>query len=98
MLKVQNNCGKPRAGRGRKAVLMLCLWMTLISVLSETQSVGIMWRKWDLKRKILVERADIVTWRSKYLKEVQEYRDNRHWMFYTHKTWTDRNLTIRKCW
>ena len=34
---------------------MLLLWMTLISMLSETQSVGIMWRKWQLKREILVE-------------------------------------------
>jgi len=77
---------------------MLCLWMTLISVLSETQRVGIIWRKCQLKRKNLVERADIVTWRSRYLKEVQEYPDNGHLMFYTHKKWTDSNLTFRKCW
>jgi len=50
--------------------------MTLINVLSETQSVGIMWRKCQLKRKILVDRADIVTWRSRYLKEAQNYQDN----------------------
>jgi len=43
-----------------------------------------MWRKCQLKRKILVERPDIVTWKSRYLKEVQEYRDNGHLMFYTH--------------
>jgi len=42
-------------------------------------------------------RADIVTWRSRYLKEVQEYRDNGHLIFYTHKTWTDSNLTFHKC-
>jgi len=59
-----------------------------------------------LKRKILVERADIVTWKSRYLKEVQKYWDNGHLMFYTcarahthtHKTWTDRSLTFCKCW
>jgi len=51
-----------------------------------------------LKRKILVERADIVTWRSRYLKEVQEYRDNAHLMCYMHKAWTDSNLTFHKCW
>jgi len=62
------------------------------------KSVGIMWRKCQLKRKILVERADIVTWRSRYLKEIQEYEDNGHLMFYTHYTWTDSNLTFRKCW
>jgi len=51
-----------------------------------------------LKRKILVGRADIVTWRSRYLREVQEYRDNGHLMFYTHETWTDSNLTFPRCW
>ena len=51
-----------------------------------------------MKRKILVGRADIVIWRSRYLKEVQEYQDNRHLIFYMHKTWTDSNLTYRKCW
>ena len=66
-------------------------------VIRNTKSVGIIWRKCQLKRKILVERADIVTWRSRYLKEVQEYRDNGHLMFYTHETWTDSNLTFRKC-
>jgi hypothetical protein len=59
-------------------------------VIRNTKSVGIMWRKCQLKRKILVGRADIVTWWSRYLKEVQEYGGNGHLMFYTHKTWTDR--------
>ncbi len=57
-----------------------------------------MWRKCQLKRKILVERADMVTWRSRYLKEIEEYWDIGHLMFYTHKTWTDNNLTFCKCW
>jgi len=57
-----------------------------------------MWRKCQLKRKILVGRVDIVTWRSRYLKEVQAYGDNGHLMFYTHETWTDSNLTFCKCW
>ena len=61
-----------------------------------TKSVGIIWRKCHLKRKILVERADIVTWKSRYLKEVQECWDNGQLMFYMHKTWTDSNLTFRK--
>jgi len=67
-------------------------------VTRNTKSVGIMWRKCQLKRKILVGTVDIVTWRSRYLKEVQEYRDNGHLMFYMHKTWTDSILTFCKCW
>jgi len=57
-----------------------------------------MWRKCQLKRKILVERANIVTWRSRYLKEVQEYHDNGHFMYYVHNTLMDSNLTFCKCW
>jgi len=33
-----------------------------------TKRVGFMQRKCQLKRKILVETADIVTWSSRYLK------------------------------
>jgi hypothetical protein len=51
-----------------------------------------------LKREIPVERADITTWRSQYLKEVQGYRANRHLILYMHKTLTDSNLTLYKCW
>ena len=43
-------------------------------------------------------RADIVTWRSRYLKGVQEYQDNEYLIFYMHKTWTDSNLTFCNCW
>ena len=51
-----------------------------------------------VEEKILVQTADIVTWRSRYLKKGQDYRDNGHLMFYTHNTLTDSNLTFRKCW
>ena len=33
-------------------------------VIRNTKSVGITWRKCQFKKKILVERADIVTWKS----------------------------------
>jgi hypothetical protein len=46
------------------------------------KSIGIIWRKCQLKRKVVVERTDIVTWRSRYLREVQECRDNGHLIFY----------------
>jgi hypothetical protein len=50
-----------------------------------------------LKRKIVVERAGIVNWRSRYLKEIGECQDNGHLMFYMHQTWTDSNLTLSVC-
>jgi hypothetical protein len=51
-----------------------------------------------MKRQIWVERADIFTWKSRYLKEVQEYSDDGHLIFYMHKTWPDSNLTFHSCW
>ena len=65
-------------------------------VIRNAKSVGFMWRKCQLKREILVERADIVTWRSRHLKEVQKYRDNGPLVFYM-QTWTDSNLMFRRC-
>ena len=38
------------------------------------------------------------TWKSRYLKEIQEYRDDGHLIFYMHKTWPDSNLTFHNCW
>ena len=67
-------------------------------VIRNTKYVGIMWRKCQLKRQIRVERADIFTRKSRYLKEVQEYRDDGHLIFYMHKTWPDGNLTFHNCW
>ena len=67
-------------------------------VIRNTKCVGITWRKCLLKRQIQVERADIFTWKSRYLKEVQEYGDNGHLIFYMHKTWPDSNVTCHNCW
>jgi hypothetical protein len=39
------------------------------------KSLGFKWRKCQSKRKILIERADIVNWRSRYLVKVKAYRD-----------------------
>ena len=50
-----------------------------------------------MKRRILVKQ-DIFTWSLRYLKEVQEYRNDGHLMFNMHKTWTDSNLTFCKYW
>jgi len=49
-----------------------------------------------VEEKILVQTADIVTRRSRYLQEGQEYRDNGHLCF-THNKLTDSNLTFHKC-
>jgi hypothetical protein len=50
------------------------------------------------KRKILMERADIVDCRSRYLVKIKEYRDKGHPIFYIDESWVDSSLTFRKSW
>lgn len=50
------------------------------------------------KRKILIERQDIVNWRSKYLVKIKQYREEGRSIVYIDETWVDSNLTFRKCW
>jgi hypothetical protein len=62
------------------------------------KSLGFKWRKCQLKRKILIERADTVDWRSRNLVKIKEYQDKGHPIFYIDKSWVDSNLTFHKCW
>jgi hypothetical protein len=62
------------------------------------KSLGYKWRKCQSKRKILVERADVVDWRSRYLVKIKEYRNKGLPIFYTGESWVNTNLTFRKCW
>jgi hypothetical protein len=62
------------------------------------KNLGFKWRKYQSKRKILIERADIVDWRSRYLVKIKEFRDKGHPIFYTDESWVDSNLSFRKCW
>jgi hypothetical protein len=39
------------------------------------KSMGFRWRRCQSKRKILIERQDIVNWRSKYLVKMKQYRE-----------------------
>lgn len=68
---------------------------TLRRVLRE---MGFKWRKCASKRKVLVERDDIVYWRFEYLRQIKSYRDKNVSIFYLDETWVDGNLTFRKCW
>jgi hypothetical protein len=59
--------------------------------------MGFKWRKCQSKRKLLIERADIVAWRSKYLVKKKQYREEGRPVMYV-ESWVDSNLTFRKCW
>jgi hypothetical protein len=62
------------------------------------KSLEFKWRKCQSKRKILIERADTVDWRSRYLVKIKEYREKGHPIFYFDESWVDSNLTFRKYW
>ena len=56
------------------------------------------WKRFGTKRKILIEHPDIVYWRSKYLRTMKKYRDERRNIIYIYETWMDNNLTFSKGW
>jgi hypothetical protein len=60
--------------------------------------MGFKWRKCQSKHKILIERADIVEWRSKYLMKMKQYWEEGCPILYVDESWVDSNLTFRKCW
>ncbi|XP_054283210.1 uncharacterized protein LOC129000275 [Macrosteles quadrilineatus] len=68
---------------------------TLRRVLKE---MGFRWKKCKSRRKVLIERNDIVNWRCKYLREIKKFRENGRKIFYLDETWVDGNLTFKKCW
>jgi transposase len=60
--------------------------------------MGFKWRKCQSKCKFLIERADIVAWRSKYLVKMKQYQEEGRPILYVDEPWVDSNLTFRKCW
>ncbi len=58
--------------------------------------MGYIWKKVQNKRVVLLERADIVDWRSRYLVQMKHFREEGRELFYLDETWIDSNLTTRK--
>jgi hypothetical protein len=50
-----------------------------------------------VKTQILIERADVVEWRSKYLMKMKQYQDEGCPVLYVDESWVDSNLTFRSC-
>lgn len=59
---------------------------------------GFYWRKCQNKRKILMERPNILHWRYKYIKAIKKYRGEGRNIIYIDETWVDNDLTFKKCW
>lgn len=68
---------------------------TLRRILKE---MGFKWKKCGDKRKILVERPNIVHWRCEYLKSMRRFREEKRPIVYVDESWVDSNLTFNKCW
>ena len=60
--------------------------------------IGFKWKKSQDKRKILIEREDIVLKRVKFLRRMNAYREEERPIIYIDETWIDSNLTFNKCW
>jgi hypothetical protein len=59
--------------------------------------MGFMWRKCQSKRKILIDRADTVEWRSKYHVKMNQYREEGCSILSDEESWVNGNVTFRKC-
>lgn len=59
---------------------------------------GFYWRKCQNKRKILVERPNILHWRYKYIHAMKKYREEGRHIIYIDETWVDNDLTVKNCW
>ena len=72
-------------------------WSTtsLRKVLNE---MGFVWKKCQNKRVLLLERADIVDWRARFLVKIKHMREEGKKIFYLDESWIDNNLTTGKCW
>lgn len=62
------------------------------------KSMGFVWKKAQNKRVLLLERADIVHWRSRFLVQIKHMREDGKEVFYLDESWIDNNLTSGKCW
>lgn len=62
------------------------------------KSMGFKWKKVQNKRQLLIERPDIVFWRSRFVVQLKNAREAGTEIFYLDETWVDNNLTFGKCW
>ena len=58
------------------------------------REIGFTFKKAQNKRKILMERPDIILARTKFLKSIKKYREGNRSLIYIDETWIDSNLTF----
>ena len=60
--------------------------------------IGFRWKLCRDKRRTMIERADIIAWRSRYLRQMKKFRESQRDIIYLDETWIDCNLAFSKCW
>ncbi|GBN44927.1 hypothetical protein AVEN_155621-1 [Araneus ventricosus] len=61
-------------------------------------SMNFRWKKCANKRKVLIERPDIVFWRNNYLRKMRQYRKSGCQIVFIVETRVDSNLAFKICW
>ncbi|XP_068082557.1 uncharacterized protein [Anabrus simplex] len=62
------------------------------------KDMGFVWKKVQNKRVLLLERADVVDWRARFLVQIKHAREEGKEVFYLDESWIDNNITSGKCW
>jgi hypothetical protein len=60
--------------------------------------MGFVWNRRIDKQLDLIERADIVAWRSEYLIKIKKWAEDEKENFYLEESWVDTSFTYQKCW
>lgn len=68
------------------------------SLLKIIKEIGFKWKRFSNKRSLLIERPQIVTWRHRYLTQLQLYRKENREIVFIDETWVDSNLTHQRGW
>jgi hypothetical protein len=61
------------------------------------RQMGFTWKKSQNKWVILVERQDILNWRSRYITTISRMRHDGKRIFYL-ESWVNSNMTFNRCW
>ena len=56
---------------------------------------GFKWKRSQGRRKVIIERYDIVDLRCRYMKKIREYREKNMNIVYIDETWIDTSYTAK---
>ena len=62
------------------------------------KELGFKWKRSQGRRKVIIERYDIVDLRCRYLKKICEYREKNMNIVDIDETWIDTSYTAKYCW